>query len=62
MSDDDNDKRLGMDRQIDRRDFLNGVAVTVGALGLTGAGAVLAQAAPGGILGAENVRVCPGVR
>ncbi|HEY5289446.1 MAG TPA: FAD-dependent oxidoreductase, partial [Caulobacteraceae bacterium] len=47
MSDDDNDKRLGMDRQIDRRDFLNGVAVTVGALGLTGAGAVLAQAAPG---------------
>jgi len=47
MSSKDNDKILGMDRPIDRRDFLNGVAVTVGALGLGGAGAALAQAAPG---------------
>jgi spermidine dehydrogenase len=37
-----NDRRLGMDRAIARRDFLNGVAVT--ALGLTAAGA--AEAAP----------------
>jgi spermidine dehydrogenase len=38
------DKALGMDRPIDRRDFLNGVAVSVGALGVAGAGGVLAQA------------------
>jgi spermidine dehydrogenase len=41
------DKALGMDRPIDRRDFLNGVAVTVGALGggMLGAQGALAQAA-----------------
>ncbi|HEY2177491.1 MAG TPA: FAD/NAD(P)-binding protein, partial [Caulobacteraceae bacterium] len=39
------DKALGMHRPIDRRDFLNGVAVGIGALGAAGAGAVLAQAA-----------------
>lgn len=39
------DKALGMDRPIDRRDFLNGVAVAVGALGAGGlGGAALAQA------------------
>jgi spermidine dehydrogenase len=38
------DKALGMDRPIDRRDFLNGMAVAVGALGVGGAGEVLAQA------------------
>jgi spermidine dehydrogenase len=38
------DKALGMDRPIDRRDFLNGMAVSVGALGAAGAGGVLAQA------------------
>ncbi|MGH7022863.1 MAG: NAD(P)-binding protein [Caulobacteraceae bacterium] len=47
MTDPKHDKTLGMDRPIDRRDFLNGVAVTVGAIGLAGAGSVLAQAAPG---------------
>lgn len=38
------DRRLGMDRPIDRRDFLNGVAIAVGAIG-TGAtpSAVLAE-------------------
>jgi spermidine dehydrogenase len=41
----DDDKALGMDRAIDRRDFLNGVAVGIGALGLGGAGQALAQAA-----------------
>ncbi len=41
------DRALGMDRPIDRRDFLNGVAVTVGALGsgMLGARGALAQAA-----------------
>ena len=39
------DKALGMDRPIDRRDFLNGVAVAVGALGAGGlATPALAQA------------------
>ena len=40
------DKALGMDRPIDRRDFLNGVAVAIGALG-SGAlgGAAIAQQA-----------------
>ena len=41
------DKALGMDRPIDRRDFLNGVAVAAGAIGAgwaAGAGAALAQA------------------
>jgi spermidine dehydrogenase len=39
------DKALGMDRPIDRRDFLNGVAVAVGALGAAGfAGSAAAQA------------------
>src|ERR1700722_1281408 len=41
----DDDKALGMDRAIDRRDFLNGVAVGIGALGVGGAGRTLAQAA-----------------
>lgn len=31
MTDDSRDRELGMDRQITRRDFLNGVALTVGA-------------------------------
>ena len=42
------DKALGMDRSIDRRDFLNGVAVTAGALaggGLFGGSAAFAAAA-----------------
>jgi len=41
-----NDKSLGMNRPIDRRDFLNGVAVAIGALGAGGlaAGPALAQA------------------
>ena len=30
------DRALGMDRPIDRRDFLNGVAVAIGALGAPG--------------------------
>jgi spermidine dehydrogenase len=34
MSDKNQDRQLGMDRQITRRDFLNGVAVGIGALGL----------------------------
>lgn len=38
------DKDLGMDRKITRRDFLNGVAVTVGAAALEGV--ALAQGAP----------------
>jgi spermidine dehydrogenase len=41
------DKSLGMSRPIDRRDFLNGVAVAAGVIGTGNAGAVLAQAAPG---------------
>jgi len=36
------DAALGMDRSIDRRDFLNGVAVAVGALGAGLAGAAQA--------------------
>jgi spermidine dehydrogenase len=39
-----NDRALGMDRPIDRRDFLNGVAVAVGAIG-TGSLGGLAEAA-----------------
>ncbi|MGI9169182.1 MAG: twin-arginine translocation signal domain-containing protein, partial [Caulobacteraceae bacterium] len=41
------DKALGMDRPIDRRDFLNGVAVAAGVLGggLLGAGSPAAAAA-----------------
>jgi spermidine dehydrogenase len=42
------DEALGMGRPIDRRDFLNGVAVAVGALGTgLGAGAAVAEAAGG---------------
>jgi spermidine dehydrogenase len=33
MSEEDRDRQLGMNRRITRRDFLNGVAVSVGALG-----------------------------
>jgi spermidine dehydrogenase len=41
------DQALGMDRPIDRRDFLNGVAVAIGALGAGGlADAAWAQGAP----------------
>jgi spermidine dehydrogenase len=39
MNDDSNDKKLGMDRPITRRDFLNGVSIAVG-------GSVLASNAP----------------
>jgi spermidine dehydrogenase len=40
------DSALGMDRPIDRRDFLNGVAVAIGAIGATGlAGAAWAETA-----------------
>jgi spermidine dehydrogenase len=39
------DKSVGMNRPIDRRDFLNGLAVGVGVLGSAGAAAALAQAA-----------------
>ena len=42
MSEDSRDRELGMDRKITRRDFLNGVAVTVGASLVPGAG-LLAQ-------------------
>jgi spermidine dehydrogenase len=42
MADDD---ALGMGKAIDRRDFLNGVAVGVGVLGSAGAGKALAEAA-----------------
>jgi spermidine dehydrogenase len=44
MSDFKHDKALGMDRPIHRRDFLNGVAVTVGALGTSAATGALAEA------------------
>ncbi len=37
MSHSERDKALGMDRAITRRDFLNGVAMTAGALALSGA-------------------------
>ena len=40
----ENDKRLGMDRQITRRDFLDGVALTTGAMAFGGWGAGAAQA------------------
>jgi spermidine dehydrogenase len=43
-----NDKALGMDRPIDRRDFLNGVAVAVGAIGLGGLAGVGEAAAQAG--------------
>ena len=47
MKHSDRDKALGMDRAIDRRDFLNGVAVGLGALGAgaLGTSPALAQAA-----------------
>jgi spermidine dehydrogenase len=46
MTDRPSDRALGMDRPIDRRDFLNGVAVAIGAIGASGlAGAAAAQAA-----------------
>jgi spermidine dehydrogenase len=43
------DRSLGMDRPINRRDFLNGVAVAIGSIGtgLTGAGPVAMQAGGG---------------
>jgi spermidine dehydrogenase len=34
------DRALGMDRPIDRRDFLNGVAVAIGAIGAAGLGGI----------------------
>jgi len=40
------DKALGMDRPIDRRDFLNGVAVSVGAIGALGAVGAIAESPP----------------
>lgn len=36
MSDENRDRQLGMDRRISRRDFLNGAAVSIGALGSAG--------------------------
>jgi spermidine dehydrogenase len=45
MTDKSRDRALGMDRPIDRRDFLNGVAVAIGALGAGAAGEAWAQAA-----------------
>ena len=33
MSEENRDRQLGMERRITRRDFLNGVAVGIGALG-----------------------------
>lgn len=44
------DREIGMDRAVNRRDFLNGVAIGVGLLGLEGrteAAAVFAQDSPG---------------
>ena len=41
------DRALGMDRDIDRRDFLNGVAVAIGALGAGMAGVAEADVATG---------------
>jgi spermidine dehydrogenase len=47
MTDRSRDRALGMDRPIDRRDFLNGVAVAIGAIGAGGlAGAAWAAEAP----------------
>jgi spermidine dehydrogenase len=46
MTDKSRDKALGMDRPIDRRDFLNGVAVAIGALGTGAAGEAWAEAQP----------------
>ena len=44
----DRDKALGMDRPISRRDFLNGVALTAGALAVSGLpGAAEAATPPG---------------
>src|SRR5277367_6186206 len=40
------DKALGMDRPIDRRDFLNGVAVAIGAIGAGGLGGLAEAADP----------------
>ncbi len=45
MSVSDRDRYLGMDRKIDRRDFLNGMAMTVGALAAYGAGALSSRPA-----------------
>jgi spermidine dehydrogenase len=48
MSESKNDKQLGMDRPIARRDFLNGVAMSVGASLASGAVPALAWMAEGG--------------
>jgi spermidine dehydrogenase len=42
MTDRPSDRALGMDRRIDRRDFLNGVAVAIGAIGASGLAGVAA--------------------
>src|SRR5262249_29771622 len=42
------DKQLGMDRAINRRDFLNGVALTVGAAALSGIPGHASAATPAG--------------
>src|SRR3954454_5225812 len=44
-----NDTALGMDRPIERRDFLNGMAVAIGAIGagLAGMGSAAAQGRSG---------------
>src|SRR5580693_6842789 len=41
-----NDRTLGMDRPIDRRDFLNGVAVAIGAIGAPGVSLAADPASP----------------
>jgi spermidine dehydrogenase len=58
MDEKDRDRQLGMDRPITRRDFLNGVAVGVGALGLskwhgfaTGLGGVDSESDPPALTG-----------
>ena len=47
MSQEKRDRELGMGRRITRRDFLNGVAVGIGALGSTGVTKLASGAAQG---------------
>jgi spermidine dehydrogenase len=53
---DERDRQLGMDRAISRRDFLNGVAVTVGGVAVAGAGAwAVVRTGTGSHLGVEPI-------